>query len=417
MRLGPIRPPAAALAAGLPVLLVGLLTSHAPTGQQANADTVRTHLVAPPASSLHQPGGLDEALDGAHPPTDPLVEIVDATGGPGNGTDRGIPIRVTGTALPARVLLAYRVAAADLRASDPACHLPWYLLAGIGQVESGQAYGGAVDRQGRTLNPILGPVLDGTGDFAAIPDTDNGRWDGDKTWDRAVGPMQFIPSSWAVWGRDGDGNGVADPSDIDDAALAAASYLCAGDRDLRNIKDERSAVFSYNHSWDYVDLVLAWATAFEHGTTVVVGGGSASPGSGRGGAGGAGGAGGGTLAGTPVALPSDVPVAAEPAPTQAPPSAAPPDGGATAPASGSPPPPTGPASEPAPTASAPPSPTASPSASCPTPSDTPSGTATPTDTPSPTETPTPDPSGSPSPTGSPTDPIDPCATPTGQPGG
>jgi membrane-bound lytic murein transglycosylase B len=416
MRLGPIRPAAAALAAGLPVLLVGMLTSHAPTGQQANADTVRTHLVAPPASSLHQPGSLDEALDGAHPPTDPLVEIVDATGGPGSGTDRGVPIRVTGTALPARVLLAYRVAAADLRGSDPSCHLPWYLLAGIGQVESGQAYGGAVDRHGRTLNPILGPVLDGTGDFAAIPDTDNGRWDGDKTWDRAVGPMQFIPSSWAVWGRDGDGNGVADPSDIDDAALATASYLCAGDRDLRNIKDERSAIFSYNHSWDYVDLVVAWATAFEHGTTVVVGGGgTAAPRSGRAGAGGAGG---GTVAGTPVALPSDVPVVVEPAPTQPPPSAAPPDG-ATAPASGSPQTaaPTGPASGPAPTATEAPSPTASPSPTCPTPSDPPSGTATPTGTPSPTETPTPDPSGSPSPTGSPTDPIDPCATPTGQPGG
>jgi membrane-bound lytic murein transglycosylase B len=410
MRLGPFRPPAAAVAAGLPVLLVGMLVGHAPAGQQAHADTVRTHLVAPPASSVNQPGGLDEALDGAHPPTDPLVEVVDATGGPGSGTDRGVPIRVTGTALPARVLLAYRVAAADLRASDPSCHLPWYLLAGIGQVESGQAYGGAVDQNGRTLNPILGPILDGTGDVAAIPDTDNGRWDGNKTWDRAVGPMQFIPSSWAVWGRDGDGNGVADPSDIDDAALATASYLCAGGRDLRNIKDERSAIFSYNHSWDYVDLVVAWATAFAHGTTVVVGGGAATgPGSSRNGAGGAGAA---SAAGTPVALPSDVAVATLP-PTQAPASAAPADGAAAPPASGAP---TEAATGPAPTESGPPSatPTPSPSPTCPTPTptDTPTGTATPTDTPSPTETPTPDPSGSPTPTDTPTGPIDPCATPT-----
>src|SRR3954464_7553852 len=94
MRLGPIRPAAAAVAVGLPVLLGGMLTSHPPTGQQANADSVRTRLVAPPASSLHQPGGPDEALDGAHPPSDPLVEVVDATGGPGSGTDRGVPIRV-----------------------------------------------------------------------------------------------------------------------------------------------------------------------------------------------------------------------------------------------------------------------------------------------------------------------------------
>ena len=139
-----------------------------------------------------------------------------------------MPIRVSGTALPARVLLAYRNAADDLRRSDPACHLPWSLLAGIGQVESGHAYNGAIDRKGRTLNPILGPVLNGVGDVAAIPDTDGGRWDGDTTWDRAVGPMQFIPSSWQVWGRDGDGDGRADPSDVDDAAMATASYLCAG---------------------------------------------------------------------------------------------------------------------------------------------------------------------------------------------
>ena len=116
------------------------------------------------------------------------------------------------------------------------------------------------------MNPILGPVLNGVGDVAAIPDTDGGRWDGDTTWDRAVGPMQFIPSSWAVWGRDGDGDGSADPSDVDDAAMATASYLCAGGRDLRDEKDRRSAVFSYNHSWDYVDLVLAWADAYATGS-------------------------------------------------------------------------------------------------------------------------------------------------------
>ena len=44
-------------------------------------------------------------------------------------------------------------------------------------------------------------------------------------------------------------------------------YLCAGDRDLTGDKDRRSAVFSYNHSWDYVDLVLAWADAYATGST------------------------------------------------------------------------------------------------------------------------------------------------------
>ena len=170
--------------------------------------------------------------------------------------------------MPARVVLAYRNAAAALRHSDPGCHLSWSLVAAIGKVESGHAYGGRVDRAGRTLQPILGPVLDGAGDYAAIRDSDGGRWDGDSTWDRAVGPMQFIPSSWAVWGRDGDDDGRVDPSDIDDAALATAAYLCAGDRDLRDESDRRSAVFSYNHSWDYVDLVLAWADAYATGSPV-----------------------------------------------------------------------------------------------------------------------------------------------------
>lgn len=264
--------PVVAAAAGLPALLAGMVVAPAPhvlVGPRD--DTVRTMLVDAPPSPL-----TDDrlGLDGAHPPVDPSAQLLGQTLGGGDShrdRSRGVPVRVSGTALPARVLLAYRNAAADLRSSDPSCHLSWSLLAGIGQVESGQAYGGAVDRQGRTLVPILGPVLDGTGDVAAIADTDGGHWDGDTTWDRAVGPMQFIPSSWGVWGRDGDGDGSANPSDIDDAALATASYLCAGSRDLANLKDRRQAVFSYNHSWDYVDLVLAYAEAYATGHTVVLG--------------------------------------------------------------------------------------------------------------------------------------------------
>jgi len=415
MRLGLFRPPAAAVAAGLPVLLVGLLTSHAPAGQQPHAETVRTHLVAPHAGAGLPAGSLDEALDGAHPPTNPLVETVAAAGGPGSGTDRGIPLRLTGAALPARVLLAYKVAAADLRASDPGCHLPWYLLAGIGQVESGQAYGGAADRQGRTLSPILGPVLNGVGDVAAIPDTDGGRWDGDKVWDRAVGPMQFIPSSWTVWGRDGDGDGVADPSDIDDAALATASYLCAGGRDLRDVKDARSAVFSYNHSWDYVDLVLAWATAFRDGTTVVLAGADRR----RGDVAGGGGADVGPAGGPePVALPADLPVVTlsptetpSATPTGAPASAAPPDGSAQAPTgSGTVSPAPSPTGTPASTPT--PSPTETSSA---VPTDCPTSTDTPSGTPSPTGTATDSPSGTPTPTESPTESPTPGPLPSGCP--
>ena len=44
--------------------------------------------------------------------------------------------------------------------------------------------------------------------------------------------MQFIPSTWAVVGVDADGDGERNPQDIDDAALAAAVYLCSGNEDL-----------------------------------------------------------------------------------------------------------------------------------------------------------------------------------------
>lgn len=160
--------------------------------------------------------------------------------------------------IPGRVLDAYHGAEAALAAGEPGCHLPWWLLAGIGKVESNHAEDGAVDADGMTLRPIRGPVLDGTNGTAAIPDTDNGKWDGDTTWDRAVGPMQFLPSTWRRWG-------TGNPNDVDNAAVGAGRYLCAGGRDLSDTAQLADAVFSYNHSDDYVRLVLAWAHAYESG--------------------------------------------------------------------------------------------------------------------------------------------------------
>jgi hypothetical protein len=123
---------------------------------------------------------------------------------------------------------------------------------------------------GSTLPHIVGIALNGVGNVARIPDTDNGRWDSDTVWDRAVGPMQFIPSTWAVVGVDADNDGVRNPHDFDDAALAAAVYLCANDRDLSTPGGLHAAIYSYNHSESYVDTVLSLARAYANGDVAVV---------------------------------------------------------------------------------------------------------------------------------------------------
>jgi membrane-bound lytic murein transglycosylase B len=176
------------------------------------------------------------------------------------------PVVVGGTVadIPAIALSAYRRAAAEQAFIDPSCHVSWSLLAGIGRVESDHGrYGGSKpDANGDVHPAILGPVLDGSGGNAAIPDTDGGQYDGNSTWDRAVGPMQFIPSSWATGGRDGNGDGLRDPENMFDAALAAANYLCAAGGDLRTTSAAERAVLTYNHSWDYVLVVLGYAASY-----------------------------------------------------------------------------------------------------------------------------------------------------------
>ncbi|WP_290471517.1 lytic murein transglycosylase [Leifsonia sp. 71-9] len=165
------------------------------------------------------------------------------------------------TGIPERAVLAYAGAATAIAVADPGCRLGWSTLAGLGAVEShhGTIGGSAPQPDGTVQPPILGPRLDGT-DYDAIHDTDGGRLDGDPQWDRAVGPFQFIPSTWEQWGADGSGDGIADPQQLDDAALAAARYLCSYG-DLSQPAAWREAIFAYNHLDSYVDAVAAAANA------------------------------------------------------------------------------------------------------------------------------------------------------------
>ena len=171
------------------------------------------------------------------------------------------------TGIPGRAFLAYASADLTIEAKQPACGLGWNTLAAIGTVESANGtYGGAtVLANGYTSKPIIGVPLEGGkfrgGMVAAIPDTDHGRLDGDARWDRAVGPLQFLPSTWAKWGADGNGDGVASPDQIDDATLAAARYLCASGT-MTNAAGWRAAVFSYNQSNAYVNEVAGIANRY-----------------------------------------------------------------------------------------------------------------------------------------------------------
>ncbi|MEV6117996.1 lytic transglycosylase domain-containing protein [Streptomyces sp. NPDC052109] len=178
--------------------------------------------------------------------------------------------------IPATVLDAYKKAEAALRSAKPGCNLPWQLLAAIGKVESGQARGGRVDADGTTIGRILGPALDGNG-FALIKDTDHGAYDGNTEYDQAVGPMQFIPSTWAWAGRDGNGDGKKDPNNVYDAALAAGHYLCRNGWDLSREGDLHSAILSYNNSQDYLNTVLSWLEYYRKGTHSVPDGSGSVP--------------------------------------------------------------------------------------------------------------------------------------------
>ena len=207
---------------------------------------------APDPATLQPGGGTSATASTWQPRAD--IRVPTAVAVPPKGSANG-PLSKE------QIIWSAYTAAAARKSS---CRIPVMLLAAIGEVESSSLRGRRLDASHDAVPPVRGPALTG-GNYAAIRDSDGGRFDGDPVWDRAVGPMQFIPATWRIWGADGNGDGIRDPQNIEDAALAAAGYLCAGGRDLSRAADLRAAVLSYNHSQRYLSTVVGIVRAVTSG--------------------------------------------------------------------------------------------------------------------------------------------------------
>jgi membrane-bound lytic murein transglycosylase B len=232
-------------ALALAIAVLWTRSDDEPTGDSPSSTVVE----APPAVAPPDPG-VDPPLLG--------MPVLTGPNRPQAQFDNWAASMSDDLNIPKAALEAYGYAARDLQTRRPHCGLSWPLLAGIGSVESSHGrYGGArLDATGRPTVPIRGLALDGGEGVKRIADTDAGALDGDPVFDRAVGPLQFIPSTWKTWGRDADADGVADPHDIDDAALSAGDYLCSAGGDLRQPDRFWAALLTYNESRSYGQEVL-----------------------------------------------------------------------------------------------------------------------------------------------------------------
>jgi membrane-bound lytic murein transglycosylase B len=198
------------------------------------------------------------------PPADPPVAASD----PGSGLQTRVDAdwaaqTAAATGIPVRALIAYAGAAMFKAEQMPECGLSWSTLAGVGLVESdhGRHGGSMLDENGTAVPGIFGIALDGI-TTAEVPDSDDGAIDGDPDHDRAVGPMQLIPQTWRNWHVDGGGDGVEDPQNIDDAAAAAANYLCRSSTGMDTEAGWRAAISAYNSSDEYLARVAAAAVSY-----------------------------------------------------------------------------------------------------------------------------------------------------------
>jgi hypothetical protein len=233
------------LAAAAAALAAALLLSGC-AGDAEPSFTERGYPTAPP-QELPGAAGTDADV--------PLTELVDPD---------WLAATAERTSIDPRVVAAYAGASIRVAQTTPDCGIGWNTLAGIGRVESyhGTIYGSEVAGDGSITPPIIGIPLDGTNGTLAIPDTDGGTLDTDTEWDRAVGPMQFIPSTWAEFGQDANLDGTADPNQLDDAVLTAAVYLCERGGELVSDDGWNTAVSAYNLPVEYARDVAAYARMY-----------------------------------------------------------------------------------------------------------------------------------------------------------
>lgn len=252
----------------LPGLLIAVLVGA--TGTAGAYLVPATALPSPPAPPASQPveAPTTVAPDPGNLPTAlPTATAAGIPGAPAREAAKLAPWALplsTRLQVPPTALEAYGYAQWVLEQTQPGCRLSWTTLAAIGRVESNHGYAGGatLTPDGRAFPPIVGPALDGQGGRRLITDTDAGALDNDARYDRAVGPMQFIPTTWRSWATDADGDGMSDPHDVDDAALAAAKYLCADNRDLSVAGSWWQAVLSYNNVQAYADSVFETANRY-----------------------------------------------------------------------------------------------------------------------------------------------------------
>jgi membrane-bound lytic murein transglycosylase B len=172
---------------------------------------------------------------------------------------------IAGLGIPLATMDAYLRAESIMAGERPECGVQWWMLAGIGRVESNHGrYGGTqIGANGGTEPHIIGIPLDGSPGIGSIADSDGGQWDGDPVWDHAMGPMQFIPGTWRRYEADGNGDAVTDPHNVYDASLGAARYLCNAAGHLGDDASLTRAYLAYNDSDAYAARVLELARAYQ----------------------------------------------------------------------------------------------------------------------------------------------------------